>query len=57
MPALGHKQTYAMQKGMSALPLKADIGRRAWNVRPGQEADIRAIIRATQQSEAFRAAR
>jgi hypothetical protein len=25
MSALGHKQTFAMQNGMSALPLKADI--------------------------------
>ena len=25
MSALGHKQTYALQKAMSALPLKADI--------------------------------
>ena len=25
MSALGHKQTFAMQKGMSALPPKADI--------------------------------
>jgi len=24
--ALGQKQTFAVQKGMSALPLKADIG-------------------------------
>ena len=26
MSALGHKRTCAVQKGMSALPLKADIG-------------------------------
>jgi hypothetical protein len=25
MSALGHKRTYAVQKGMSALPLKADM--------------------------------
>jgi len=25
MSALGQKQTFALQKGMSALPLKADI--------------------------------
>ena len=25
MPAMGHKQTYAVQKGMCALPSKADI--------------------------------
>ena len=25
MSALGHKRTYALQDGMSALPLKADI--------------------------------
>ena len=29
MSALGHKQTFAVQNGMSALPPKADIGRRA----------------------------
>ena len=27
MSALGHKRTYAVQTGMSALPPKADIGR------------------------------
>jgi hypothetical protein len=26
MPALGHKQTFAVQNGMSALPPKADMG-------------------------------
>jgi hypothetical protein len=33
MSALGQKQTFAPQKGMSALPLKADIKRYAQNVR------------------------
>ena len=33
MSALGHKRTYAVQKGMSALPPKADIGGWLGNVR------------------------
>jgi hypothetical protein len=33
MSALGQKQTYAVQKGMSALPLKADIQEQLANVR------------------------
>ena len=33
MSALGHKRTFAVQKGMSALTLKADIDRSTkWNV-------------------------
>jgi hypothetical protein len=33
MSALGQKQTFAVQKGMSALPLKADICGANRNVR------------------------
>jgi hypothetical protein len=33
MSALGHKQTLAAQKPMSALPPKADIRRCKWGVR------------------------
>jgi hypothetical protein len=33
MSALGQKRTYAVQKGMSALPPKADIARMNWHVR------------------------
>ena len=32
MSALGHKQTFAVQKGMSALSLKADIHERRCDV-------------------------
>ena len=40
MSALGHKQTYAVQKAMSALPSKADIGSALVHVRYGPIADI-----------------
>jgi hypothetical protein len=40
MSALGQKQTFAVQKGMSALPPKADIGRRHSNVCFVPKADI-----------------
>jgi hypothetical protein len=40
MSALGQKQTFAAQKGMSALPPKADIGAAQINVRYGPIADI-----------------
>jgi hypothetical protein len=33
MSALGHKRTFAAQKGMSALPPKADIDGWSFNVR------------------------
>jgi len=33
MSALGQKQTFAVQNGMSASPSKADIGARQLNVR------------------------
>ena len=39
MSALGHKQTYAVQKGMSALPPKADICGAITNVRFVPRAD------------------
>jgi len=35
MSALGHKRTFAAQKGMSALPPTADIGAAQLNVRWG----------------------
>jgi hypothetical protein len=39
MSAMGHKRTFAVQKVMSALPPKADIDRRFWNVRFVPKAD------------------
>jgi hypothetical protein len=33
MSALGHKQTFAARNGMSALPPKADMCGRSWDVR------------------------
>jgi hypothetical protein len=41
MSALGQKQTFAVQKGMSALPPKADMCGAARDVRFGPIADIR----------------
>jgi hypothetical protein len=41
MSALGHKQIYAVQNGMSALPLKADICGAPVHVRFGPIVDIR----------------
>jgi hypothetical protein len=40
MSALGQKQTCAVQKGMSALPPKADMCSALFNVGFGPEADI-----------------
>ena len=40
MSALGQKQTFAVQKGMSALPPKADIVWQLWHVRFVPIADI-----------------
>src|SRR5262249_13363104 len=40
MSALGQKQTYAVQKGMSALPPQADMCGASSNVRLGPEADM-----------------
>jgi hypothetical protein len=41
MSALGHKQTFAVQKAMSALPLKADMCGALAHVRFVPEADIK----------------
>ena len=40
MSALGHKQTFAVQKGMSALPPKADMCSATRDVRFVPKADI-----------------
>ena len=40
MSALGHKRTFAVQNGMSALPPIADIRGYGWHVRRAPEADI-----------------
>ena len=40
MSALGHKRTFALQKGMSALPPKADMRAATKHVRYGSKADI-----------------
>src|SRR5262249_12063453 len=40
MFALGHKRTFRRVESMSALPPKADIGTRSWNVRFVPIADI-----------------
>ena len=40
MSALGQKQTFALQKGMSALPPKADMCSALADVRFGPKADI-----------------
>jgi hypothetical protein len=40
MSALGHERTFAPQNGMSALPLKADIGAAQIDVCYGPIADI-----------------
>ena len=47
MSALGHKRTFAAHKGMSALPLKADMFSAAQAVRFGSEADIALHVRFT----------
>ena len=39
MSALGHKRTFAVQKGMSALPPKADIRESDWYVNRAPPAD------------------
>jgi hypothetical protein len=44
MSALGHKQTYAVQNIMSALPLKADMCSAARDVCFGSKADVRTAI-------------
>ena len=49
MSALGQKQTYAVQKTMSALPPKADMCSYGWNVRFVLIADMREIACAKQK--------
>jgi hypothetical protein len=44
MSALGQKQTYAVQKGMSALPPKADMCGATAHVRFGPKADVASLI-------------
>ena len=44
MSALGHKRTYAVQKGMSALPPKADMCGALAHVRFVPIADIAAYL-------------
>ena len=44
MSALGHKRTYAVQKGMSALPPKADMCSATRYVRFVPIADIAALF-------------
>ena len=44
MSALGQKRTYAVQKGMSALPPKADIGgRQVWGGPPPRTSAVQII--------------
>src|SRR5262245_5359759 len=45
MPALGHKRTFAVQKGMSALPPKADIKCDMWDLF-GPKAGVSGQLRA-----------
>jgi hypothetical protein len=49
MSALGHKQTYAVQKGMSALPPKADMCGATSDVRFGPIAGMREMKCAKQK--------
>jgi hypothetical protein len=44
MSVLGQKQTFAVQKGMSALPPKADIRRRLFDIRFVPIADIAKLV-------------
>src|SRR5262249_35647737 len=44
MSALGHKRTFCDARGMSALPPKADIRARGWNVRFGPIAGVRLLF-------------
>jgi len=44
MSALGQKQTYAVQNGMSALPPKATSNATYGDVRFGPKADIESIV-------------
>src|SRR5262249_40102178 len=45
MSALGHKRTFAVQNGMSALPSKATSNATLGNVRFGPEADMASYSR------------
>ena len=49
MSALGQKRTFAVQKGMSALPPKADMCGATRDVRYGPTADIAYLIRSTRR--------
>ena len=49
MSALGQKQTFAVQNGMSALPPKADIGSAQVHVRFVPKADITVITGSPRQ--------
>jgi hypothetical protein len=44
MSALGQKQTYAVQKGMSALHPKADMCSAEADVRFGPKADMKTVV-------------
>jgi hypothetical protein len=44
MSALGQKQTFGPGNAMSALPPKADIAERNWDVRFVPEADMTALF-------------
>jgi len=52
MSALGHKQTCAMQKAMSALPPIATSNATYGNVRYGPKADIAPFIRSSRRRAA-----
>jgi hypothetical protein len=43
MSAMGQKRTWRLQFAMSALPPKADIAERDWNVRFVPQGDIQSI--------------
>src|SRR5215831_8413746 len=51
MSALGQKQTYAVQHGMSALPPISTSNATYGNVRFGRIVDIRSIIRSPRRRE------
>ena len=54
MSALGQKQTFAVQKGMSALTPKADMCAATTDVRFVPEADIREMMCAQKRKTASR---
>ena len=54
MSALGHKRTYAVQKGMSALPPKADMCSATRYVRDANSGHLLAgLIRAYSENTSF----